>query len=168
VTEFAKTVKEAVGGNVRTYRQLRGLDQEALARRLNVGLAIPWRRVTVSEVERGERHVTVTELLWLALALETTIEQLLDTRGPERLQGPWLVPLSADRPLPAETIAELGRETRGRDGDNEIVGREIRFQAIPPENLTALVCRHKARAVAEWDDETGTLKALRYEQVEQS
>jgi transcriptional regulator with XRE-family HTH domain len=156
VTEFTKTVKEAVGRNVRTYRQLRGLDQEALARRLNVGLAIPWRRVTVSEVERGERHVTVTELLWLALALETTIEQLLDTRGPERLQGPWLVPLqkvftdSAGLTDAAEPVAEPGRE------------------AIHPEDLTALVCRHKARAVAEWDDETGTLKALRYEQVEQS
>jgi hypothetical protein len=56
-------------------------------------------------------------------------------------------------PLPAETIAELGRETRGHDGEKEIVGHEIRFQAIPPENLTALVCGHKARAVAEWDDE---------------
>ena len=70
-------------------------------------------------------------------------------------------------PLPAETIAGLGRETRGHDGEKEIVGHEIRFQAIPPENLTALVCGHKARAVAEWDDETGILKALTYEQEDQ-
>jgi transcriptional regulator with XRE-family HTH domain len=162
------TVKETVARNIRTYRQLRGLDQDALARRLNVGVAIPWRRVTVSEVERGERQVTVTELLWLALALGTTIEQLLDTRGPERLQGPWLVPLPPVEPLPAETLAELGREIRSGDGDKEMVYDELRFQAIPPENLTALVCGHKARAVAEWDDETGMLKALHYEPVEQS
>jgi transcriptional regulator with XRE-family HTH domain len=163
VDEFARTVAKTVARNIRTYRQLRGLDQDALARRLQ-NLAIPWRRVTVSEVERGERNVTVTELLWLALALQTTIEQLLDTRGPERLQGPWLVPL--EQPLPAEAVAELGREVRGKDGDKEIVGREIRFQAIPPENLTALVCGHEARAIAEWDDETGILKALHYEREE--
>ena len=67
-TEFAEDSQEAVGRNIRTYRQLRDLDQDALARRLK-RLAIPWRRVTVSEVERGERHVTVPELVGLALAL---------------------------------------------------------------------------------------------------
>ena len=158
MTEFAKTVKEAVGGNIRTYRQLRGLDQDALARRLNVGLAIPWRRVTVSEVERGERHVTVTELLWLALALETTIMELLDTRGPEHLRGPVLVPLQKVFTDSAGLTDAALLEQRPAEA----------IQAIPPENLTALVCGHKARAVAEWDDETGILKALHYEQVEHS
>jgi transcriptional regulator with XRE-family HTH domain len=166
VDDYARTVAKTVARNIRIYRQLRGLDQEALARRLQ-NLAIPWRRVTVSEVERGERNVTVTELLWLALALQTTIVQLLDTRGPERLQGPWLVPLPMDEQLSKEAIAELGREVRGQDGDKEIMAREIRFQAIPPENLTALVCGHEARAVAEWDDETGILKALYYEHEDQ-
>lgn len=167
MTEFTRTVKEAVGANVRTYRQLRGLDQDALARRLQA-VGIPWRRVTVSEVERGERNVTVTELLWLALALETTIVELFDTRGPEHLRGPVLVPLPVGQPLSVETVAELGREVRGHDGEKEIVTRMVRFQAIHPEYLTALVCGHKARAVTEWDDETGILKALHYEYEDQT
>ena len=53
-------------------------------------LGISWRQVTVSEVEREHRNVTVPELLALAVALGTTIEQLLDPRGPERIRGPWL------------------------------------------------------------------------------
>ena len=44
----------------------------------------------MSEVERAQRNVTVAELLALTLALETTIEQLLDTRGPERKRGPHM------------------------------------------------------------------------------
>jgi hypothetical protein len=70
---------------------------------------------------------------------------------------------SSVNPIPEEEVANLGREIRTKDGDEEIVGREIRAQAIYPEDLTALVCTHKARAVAEWDDETGRLKALHYE-----
>jgi hypothetical protein len=44
-------------------------------------LSISWRQVTVSEVEREHRNVTVPELLALAVALGTTIEQLLDPSG---------------------------------------------------------------------------------------
>jgi transcriptional regulator with XRE-family HTH domain len=93
VTEFTaaddKTVKETVAGNIRAFRQLRGMDQADLARRM-YSLSMSWSRVTVPEVERRERNVTVAELLKLALALGTTIEQLLDTRGPERIRGPRL------------------------------------------------------------------------------
>jgi transcriptional regulator with XRE-family HTH domain len=154
-----KTGKETVAENVRAYRQLRGMDQSGLADRMR-WLGIPWRQVTVSEVERGERNVTAAELPWLVFALGTTIEQLLDTRGPERMRGPGLVP------LPVSEMAELGREVRGKDGDKEIVGSEYRLLAIFPENMTALVCTHEARAVAEWNDD-GSLKTLHYEDVEQ-
>jgi transcriptional regulator with XRE-family HTH domain len=162
-----KTVTETVADNVRAYRQLRGIDQAALARRME-GVGIPWRQVTVSEVERKGRNVTVAELLGLALNLETTIEQLLDTRGPERIRGPGVVLLAVrefpvTKPGQKEEVANLGREIRGKDGDKEI----FRTEAIYPEDMTALVCTHKARAVAEWDDETGHLKALHYEREDQ-
>jgi len=66
VTEFTaaddRTVKETVAGNVRAFRQLRSMDQADLARRM-YSLSMSWSRVTVSEVERGERNVTVAELL---------------------------------------------------------------------------------------------------------
>jgi hypothetical protein len=108
---------------------------------------------------------TVPELLWLALALDTTVERLLDPRGPERLKGPelYLTLLSAPE-LPEEEAAALGREKRTKEG---LDVREYRIQAISPEDLTALVCGHEARAVAEWDDVTGSLKSLHYEHQEQ-
>jgi transcriptional regulator with XRE-family HTH domain len=42
-----------------------------------------WVRVTVSEVERGRRNLTVDELLGLALVLDATLEELLDPMGIE-------------------------------------------------------------------------------------
>lgn len=154
-----KTGKETVAENVRAYRQLRGLEQDGLARRMQK-LGLPWRQVTVSEVERNQRSVTAAELPWLVLALETTIEQLLDTRGPERMRGPGMVS------LPVSEWADLGREIRTEVDGREVVYQEVRQLAIFPEDMTALVCTHKARAVAEWDDD-GSLKSLRYEPVGQ-
>jgi transcriptional regulator with XRE-family HTH domain len=136
VTEFTavndKTVKEAVAGNVRTYRQLRGMDQADLARRMYSLGMFPWSRVTVSEVENSKRNITVAELLALTLALGTTIEQLLDTRGPERKQGPHMA--LYDKP------------------DDPT---ERRFHvALPPTAVPSLVCTHpnSPHVVAEWDN----------------
>jgi len=141
------------------------LDQTALARRLR-GVGIPWRQVTVSEVERRERNVTIAEALGLAFVLEATIEQLLDTRGPERKRGPGMVLLPVSEFLPLtgqeEEVTGLGREIR-----KGVAWHEYRVPTIHPEDLTALVCGHGARAVAEWDDETGSLKSLHYEHQEQ-
>ena len=65
------------------------MEQGKLARRMQ-SLGHMWRQVTVSEVERGQRNVTVPELVALTLALGATVEQLLDPRGPERRRGPSL------------------------------------------------------------------------------
>jgi transcriptional regulator with XRE-family HTH domain len=132
----AKPVADTVADNVRAFRQLRDLDQVALARRMNV-LGIGWRQVTVSEVERGPRNVTVSELLALAFALGTTIEQLLDTRGPERIRGPWLSLSGA---------LEVDLDTRGP------------IDAIPAEKVSSLVCTHGEYPVIEWDDENSEVK----------
>jgi transcriptional regulator with XRE-family HTH domain len=140
VTEFTetggendKTVKETVAGNVRAYRHLRNIDQAGLARRMYSLGMFPWSRVTVSEVERAQRNVTVAELLALTLALETTIEQLLDTRGPERKRGPHMA--LYDKPEdPTERRFHL---------------------PLPAEAVQALVCTHTPhpiQPVAEWDD----------------
>jgi transcriptional regulator with XRE-family HTH domain len=136
VTEFTaaddKTVKEAVADNVRAFRQLRGWDQADLARRM-YSLNMSWSRVTVSEVERSQRNVTVAELLKLALALGTTIEQLLDTRGPERIRGPHLALYDRSEDPTERTPFHI---------------------ALPPTAVPSLVCTHPntAHVVAEWDD----------------
>lgn len=120
-----KTVAETVAGNIRAYRQLRGLEQAALAQRMQT-IGIPWRQATVSEVERNRRDVTITELLGLALTLNATVEQFVDTRGPASRVGPQLI-LSDKLDEPA---------------------------AIPflPSSVTVLVCPHKLYAEVEWDE----------------
>ena len=136
MTEFTpaddKTVKKAVADNVRAFRQLRGMDQADLARRM-YSLSMSWSRVTVSEVERGQRNVTVAELLKLALALGTTIEQLLDTRGPERIRGPHLALYDRSEDPTERTPFHI---------------------VLPPTAVPALVCTHPSDPylVAEWDD----------------
>ncbi len=133
-------VAEVVAGNVRAFRQLRDIDQAALARRMNA-LGIGWRQVTVSEVERGPRNVTVSELLALAFALGTTIEQLLDPRGPERIRGPWLSLSGA---------LEVDLNNSGP------------MDAIPAEKVSSLVCTHGQYPVIEWDDDNGEVKSLHW------
>ena len=141
------TAAETVASNVRAYRQLRGMDQGVLAGRLrDVGIA--WRQVTVSEVERNQRSVTVQELLALAFALGTTILQLLDTRGPERIEGPLMAL------VPESSMSNLGIP----------LWRQARVQSIRPEDLTALVCAHEGRLVAEWDDDG--MKSFRVEKAQ--
>jgi transcriptional regulator with XRE-family HTH domain len=136
----AKPVADTVADNVRAFRQLRDIDQAALARRMNV-LGIGWRQVTVSEVERGPRNVTVSELLALAFALGTTIEQLLDPRGPERIRGPWLSLSGA---------LEVDLDTRGP------------IDAIPAEKVSSLVCTHGEYPVVEWNDENSEVKVFHW------
>jgi transcriptional regulator with XRE-family HTH domain len=117
-----QTVAAAVAGNIRAYRRIRGLDQAGLARRLQ-SIGIAWRQGTVSDAENGQRSVTITEALGLTLALDVTVEQLLDSRGPEGWRGPSLV-----------------------------LTDETRVPAIPPASVTGLVCRHKAYAQTVWTD----------------
>jgi transcriptional regulator with XRE-family HTH domain len=65
-------------------RTLRRLSQPELAERMNT-LGFPgWRQSTVSQVERGRRSVDIDELWSLAMALNTTIDWLVD---PTHAQG---------------------------------------------------------------------------------
>ena len=141
-----QTVAETLASNIRAYRQLRGLDQAALARRMR-SLGFGWRRVTVSEVERNQRNVIVAELLGLTLALDATVQQLVDTRGPEGRRGPDLLLsglqlVDPHRPAPAvvDDVDSVG------SGDIRTV------VTVPPADATALVCPHKAYAETEWVD----------------
>jgi transcriptional regulator with XRE-family HTH domain len=130
------TVAETVAVNVRAYRQIRGIDQAGLAERMK-SFGVPWRQVTVSEVERNQRNVTVSELVALVAALGATIEQLLDTRGPEGRRGPRLA-LS-------EGMVKVSE-------DDEPAYRVL-GPALSPEDVTALICSHNAYIDIEWDEQ---------------
>jgi transcriptional regulator with XRE-family HTH domain len=107
-----KFVADALADNLRAYRLLSQLEQNDVAERMQ-RLGHPWRRVTVSEVERGRRNVTVPELLALALLLGTTVQELLDPRRPDQRAGSdmmtflMLTPDAKAVPLPARHLASL-------------------------------------------------------------
>jgi transcriptional regulator with XRE-family HTH domain len=139
-----KTVPETVASNVRAFRQLRGLEQGALAQRME-SLGIRWRRATVSEVERNQRNVTVAELLALTLTLDTTIEQLLDPRGPERIRGHLLALWESVLDMPTYDDVDPNAQA---------------IQTISPQHLTGLVCTHEDHPIVEWNDDNGSVKSL--------
>jgi transcriptional regulator with XRE-family HTH domain len=74
-------LSEVVAGNIARKRETQGLTQEQVAERMR-GLGHDWARATVSEVERQGRLVSVEELGGLALALSTTILELLSLSSP--------------------------------------------------------------------------------------
>jgi transcriptional regulator with XRE-family HTH domain len=74
---------DALAENLRAYRLLRHVTQDALAARM-AQLGHGWGRSTVSAVEGRSRNVTVDELFGLALSLGVAIGDLLDPAGPDR------------------------------------------------------------------------------------
>jgi transcriptional regulator with XRE-family HTH domain len=73
----SKFPSQVLAANVASLRALRGIRQEELAERMRL-LRHGWSRATVSEVERGDRNVTVDELGSLAIALNAPLTELLD------------------------------------------------------------------------------------------
>ncbi len=68
--------------NLRAYRAIRELKQDDLGERMAL-LGHEWTAGTVGFVERGDRAVSVDELVGLSLCLHLTIGQLLDPTGPD-------------------------------------------------------------------------------------
>jgi transcriptional regulator with XRE-family HTH domain len=71
-TTQAATARKTFARNVRKVRRLQELSQEALA--LQAGLS----RTYVSEVERGDRNVSIDSMGALADALDTPLKELVD------------------------------------------------------------------------------------------
>jgi len=63
----------AFGQNVRKRREERGFTQETLAERADLD------RTYISDIERGARNLSLSSMLRIAKALETTVSEL--TRG---------------------------------------------------------------------------------------
>lgn len=71
-TKTPNTAREIFSRNLRRARRLREMSQEALA--LQAGLS----RTYVSEVERGERNVSIDNMDHLAKALRVPLRDLVD------------------------------------------------------------------------------------------
>jgi transcriptional regulator with XRE-family HTH domain len=69
-----------MAGTLRVERARRRWSQDDLADRMAVH---KWTRATVSDLERGNRNITLEEIIDLALAFEVTVAYLL---GPILMQ----------------------------------------------------------------------------------
>ena len=157
-----QTVAGVLASNIRAFRQLRGMEQDKLAQRMQ-SLGHLWRQATVSEVERGRRNVTVPELVALTVALAANVEQLLDPRGPERKRGPRLalgvaeVEIFVDTaPIPPEWIADKLPHRPAK-----IVAKSPdQLPSIAAADVGALICSHETYAEAEWDSDRHFLRGI--------
>lgn len=66
-----------VAVNLRLLRTARGWEQARIATYM-AGQEHPWRPVTVSEVERCRRNITVDELVALAGLFDVNVQRLLE------------------------------------------------------------------------------------------
>jgi transcriptional regulator with XRE-family HTH domain len=135
----AEFVEDVLARNVRAYRLLRNLEQLDVAYRISVVAGHRWTPATVSEIERGRRNVTVPELLALTVVLGTTVELLLDPRGPERRKGPALY-VGGPAPHTGDTLA------------------------IEPDNVTGLICSHRSDLTVVWQGDD--LAVVEFTEVE--
>ena len=147
------TIHETLAHNVRAYRQLRGLDQAELGHRMQ-SLGHLWRQVTVSEVERRQRSVSVPEMIALTLALGVTVEQLLDPRGPERRRGPRLALADHIAKITGDSGDTLRRQLQPLDPDDRLT--------IDPDDVTALLCLNNVYPDVDWDPIRHTLRRVEW------
>jgi transcriptional regulator with XRE-family HTH domain len=68
---------DAILENIRATRARKKLDQDDVSERMRKLGYTSWHRQTLGKVERGERRLTASEVLGLALALGTNISVLL-------------------------------------------------------------------------------------------
>jgi transcriptional regulator with XRE-family HTH domain len=79
-----QTIEAVIAENARWLMQQRGLSQSEFARRMNALWLTAWRdEKVVRRFLRGERQLKPTELVAVALVLETTVQALM-TPGLER------------------------------------------------------------------------------------
>jgi transcriptional regulator with XRE-family HTH domain len=173
----SQTVAGTLAANVRAFRQLRGMEQDKLAQRMQ-SLGHLWRQATVSEVERGRRNVTVPELVALTLALAANVEQLLDPRGPERKRGPRLALaeprveifvsnaptapewLDLAKPPPKIVAREPEQGPSIAAADVGAAREPEQGPSIAAADVGALVCSHETYAEVEWDSDRHFLRGI--------
>jgi hypothetical protein len=73
-------------------------------------------------------------------ALATTVEQLVDTRGPEGRRGPELV------------LTTQLQQRHGSIRIREETGEDAYSLILAPDDVTALVCSHKKYLEIDWGE----------------
>jgi transcriptional regulator with XRE-family HTH domain len=135
-----KFIADAIGDNVRAYRLLSELEQDDIAGHMQ-RLGWPWRRATVSAVERGRRNITVPELLTLGLILGVTVQELLDPRRPDQRDGDGMIVMALNPDMVGMPI--ISTHVTGLVCRHELDIQPIEF---PADDALAISFRHVAPA----------------------
>jgi transcriptional regulator with XRE-family HTH domain len=75
--DLDRFLSDTIAEKVRAYRLLRRLKQGDVAEEMRK-LRHPWTQATASQVERGQRHLTVDELAGLSIVFNVSLNELLD------------------------------------------------------------------------------------------
>jgi 8-oxo-dGTP pyrophosphatase MutT (NUDIX family)/transcriptional regulator with XRE-family HTH domain len=111
-------VEESIGQRVRARRNELHMSQDEFGRALGPLLGKPWSRQTVSMAEQGSRAWVASDLLAVAVVLQTTVGELLrpplgetavDLGGPESVPGDTLRDVTLTRGREDLSMAEINR-----------------------------------------------------------
>jgi transcriptional regulator with XRE-family HTH domain len=125
----SRFLSDAVAEKVRGYRLLGRMKQDDVAEKMRE-LRHPWTQATVSQVERGQRNLTVDELVGLSIVLGLSLNELLD---PVPVGGgpPPTLDVGLPVPLPPDVVrqwssgASIFLDSEIRDGK-----RVVRITAV--------------------------------------
>jgi transcriptional regulator with XRE-family HTH domain len=99
---------DVLAANVRSARARAGISQKTLADRMQA-LGFNWAWQTVGKVEKPNRPLLAAEILGLALALETTISELVAAHPADQL-----VQLPGGQVISPESVRKLACGTTDR------------------------------------------------------
>lgn len=71
------SLRQVVGANIRVMRNIRGMTQDELGRRVEELLGHAWSKQTVSKLEKGSRALDLEELLAVGFALGRPLQSFL-------------------------------------------------------------------------------------------
>lgn len=97
----AQSLREVVGENVRTLRAESGLSQDEVAQKVRP-LGLMWSRSKVAALERGDKAISLEELILLARAMDPAIGRPM--RLSEFFEGTGAVALSSSESILRSTL----------------------------------------------------------------
>ena len=69
-----KHISQSIGDNIRKYRKLNNLTQEAFAEKLNLGTQY------YAQLERGERSFTLEKIIQICIVLQINIQDIIEIK----------------------------------------------------------------------------------------